>query len=75
MINPHDNLVILLGEEAFFDSHDYVTVVSSETGVILHDKNPYRSSISFNSVKDELLVGEPKTTTNKKPECCKCLIF
>ena len=76
MINPHDNPVILLGEEeAFFDSHDFVTVVSSKTGVILHDKNPYRSSISFNSIKDELLVEKPKPVIKEKSKCCKCLIF
>jgi hypothetical protein len=76
MINPHDNPVILLGDEGtLFDSHDFVTVVSSETGAILYDKNPYRSSISFTSRKDEPLIRQTETTTNKKSKCCKCLIF
>ena len=76
MINPHDNPVILLGDEGtLFDSHDFVTVVSSETGAILYDKNQYRSSISFNYVEDELLVREPKPVIKRKSKCCKCLIF
>lgn len=76
MINPHDNPVILLGDEGtLFDSHDFVTVVSSKTGAILYDKNPYRFSISFTSIKDEPLIRQTETTTNKKPKCCKCLIF